>query len=445
MPVLRAVLLACLFSSVAQPAMAQQQGEGFDLSATTRVRYEAIDNQLRVGFDRSDTLVNLRTTLQARYREGPLTLTAELWDSRVWGDDPGTPVTTNEVNTLELVQAHAAWRTRVGKAQVTLQGGRFMLNIGSRRLVAADEYRNTTNGYTGLKADVTTPGGVSATAIYVLPQQRRPDDPAALRSGRVEWDHEGFDQVLWGGTLARAKALGPVSVEASFFHLGERDTPGRPTRDRSLDTVGGRVMRDPAPGKADFEVEAFHQSGTVSASAAASAARLPVSASFVHADFGYTLTDAWKTRLSLEYDRASGDRAGGRFTRFDTLFGMRRADLAPSGLYNAVGRANLSSLGARIETAPSKRIDLMATWHALWLAERTDTFSTTGIRDVSGRAGSFAGHQFDARLRWWVLPERLRFEWTGVMLAKGRFLRDAPNAPRGGTTIYNSLNLTASF
>ncbi|MCW4461225.1 alginate export family protein [Sphingomonas sp. BT-65] len=441
---LRAISLACLSVCAAQSATAQQR-EGLDLSATMRLRYEAIDNQLRVGFDPSDTLVNLRTTLLASYREGPLTLTAELWDSRVWGDDPGTPVSTGEVNTFELVQVHAAWRTGIGKTRVTLQGGRFTLNIGSRRLVAADDYRNTTNGYTGLRAEIAAPGGVSATAVYVLPQQRRPDDNAALRRGRVEWDHEGFDQVLWGGTLAKAKAIGPVSVEASFFHLGERDTPGRSTRDRSLNTWGGRVMRDPAAGKADFEVEAFHQSGTVSASAAANAARLPVSASFVHADLGYTLTDSWKTRLSLEYDRASGDRAGGRYGRFDTLFGMRRADLAPAGLYNAVGRANIVSFGPRIETAPSKRVDLTATWHAMWLAERTDSFSTTGIRDASGRAGSFAGNQFDARLRWWVRPERLRFEWTGVVLAKGRFLRDAPNAPRGGTTVYNSLNLTASF
>ncbi|WP_343519027.1 alginate export family protein [Sphingomonas sp.] len=441
---LRAVPLACLTLSAATPAFAQQR-EGLDLSATTRLRYEAIDNQLRAGFDRSDMLVNLRTTLLASYREGPFTLTAELWDSRVWGDDPGTPVTTGEVNTFELVQANAAWRTRIGKARVTLQGGRFTLNIGSRRLVAADDYRNTTNGYTGFRADMAAPGGVSATAIYVLPQQRRPDENVALRRGKVEWDHEGFDQVLWGGTLAKAKVIGPVSIEASFFHLGERDTPGRPTRDRSLDTWGGRVMRDPAAGKMDFEVEAFHQSGSISASAAGNAARLPVSASFVHADLGYTLRDAWKTRLSLDVDRASGDRPGGRFGRFDTLFGMRRADLAPAGLYNAVGRANLVSVGPRIETAPSKRIDLTATWHAMWLAARADSFSTTGIRDASGRSGSFAGHQVDARLRWWMLPERLRFEWTGVVLAKGRFLRDAPNAPRGGTTVYNSLNLTASF
>ncbi|MCP3733235.1 alginate export family protein [Sphingomonas sp. MG17] len=440
----RLAYAACLLASAASPAIAQQR-EGFDLSGSIRVRYETIENQPRTGFDRTDALMNLRTTLFASYREGPLTIAAEIWDSRVWGADAGTPVTTNEVNTAELVQAYAAYRTQLGKTRLTVQAGRSTLNIGSRRLVAADDYRNTTNGYTGLKTDIAAPGGIAGTLIYVLPQQRRPDDAASLRSGRIEWDHEGFDQVLWGGTVAKAKAIGPVTIETSFYHLGERDTPGRGTRDRSLNTYGGRVMRDAAAGKVDFEIEAFLQSGRISASTAANAAKVPVSASFVHADLGYTLADAWKTRFSLEYDRASGDHVGGSYGRFDTLFGMRRADLAPAGLYNAVGRANLVSFGPRVEMAPSKRIDLTATWHALWLAEPTDSFSTTGVRDASGRAGNFAGHQFDARLRWWVLPEKLRFEANGVVLAKGRFLREAPNAPAGGTTLYTSVNLTASF
>ncbi|MEG3181418.1 alginate export family protein [Sphingomonas sp. LT1P40] len=441
---LRFALSFCLVASFAVPATAQQS-EGLDLSGSIRLRHESIENQPRAGFDRDDALINLRTTLSASYREGPLTLAAELWDSRIWGADPGTPVSTGEVNALELVQVYAAYRAQLGKTRLTLQGGRFTLNIGSRRLVAADDYRNTTNGYTGIRADFAAPNGVSGTLVYVLPQQRRPDDAASLRNARAEWDREGFDQVLWGGTLAKAKAIGAVTIEGNFYHLGERDTPGRPVRDRSINTYGGRIMRDPKAGAIDFEIEAFHQSGRISASTAANAARIPVDASFVHADVGYTLTDPWKTRLSLEYDRASGDRAGGRYGRFDTLFGMRRADLAPAGLYNAIGRANLVSIGPRIEMAPSKRIDVTATYHAMWLAEQTDSFATTGVRDATGRAGRFAGQQIDTRFRWWMVPEKLRLEANAVFLAKGRFLREAPNAPAGGWARYFSLNITATF
>lgn len=438
-------LFACLFAAVSATPAAAQESEGFDLSGTTRLRYEVIANQPRAGFNRDDDLVNLRTTLLARYVAGPVTLSAELWDSRVYAQDAGTPVTTGEVNAFELVQANVAVKAGSGPVTALVRAGRFTLNIGSRRLIAADDYRNTTNGYTGVQADLAAKGGWTATLIYVLPQQRRPDDADSLRRNAVEFDHEGFDLVLWGGTAARAQAIGPVTLEASFYHLGERDTDGRPTRDRSLDTWGGRILREPAAGKADVEIEAFHQSGRISASTGANAAMLPVSAWFVHAEAGFSWPGAWKPRLSVEYDRASGDRAGGSHARFDTLFGMRRADLAPSGLYNAVGRANVSSPGVRLEVAPSKRVDAFAGWRALWLAERTDAFSTTGVRDPSGQSGNFAGHQIDTRLRWWVRPGALRLEADAVVLAKGRFLREAPNAPAGATTFYGSLNLTASF
>ena len=390
-------------------------------------------------------MLNLRTTILAKYQSGPFIIGGELWDSRVYGGNNGTPITTGEVNALEMVQVFVGTKTAIGSTKVTVQAGRFTLNLGSRRLVGADEYRNTTNGYTGLRADLSSTNGITATAIYVLPQQRRPDDLASLRSNAVGFDHEGFDLVLWGGLIAKARAIGPITAEASFYHLGEHDTPGRPTRDRSLDTYGGRIIRDPVAGNIDGEVEAFYQSGTISASIAPGAARLPVSAWFVHAAAGYTFSDRWKTRLSVQYDRASGDGSPGTYRRFDTLYGMRRSDLAPAGLYNAVGRANISTPGLRVEFTPSNRWDAFATYHAMWLASQTDSFSTTGARDATGRSGAFAGHQFDGRLRWWIRPAKLRFEMDGVLLAKGRFLETAPNVTAKGTTAYGSLNLTASF
>jgi hypothetical protein len=436
--------------AAAGPAAAQAAASGaggFDLAATERVRAEAIDGQPRAGFNRSDALINFRTTVAASWDGGPVKLVAELWDSRVLGDRRGTPVTTGEVNALELVQAFA--QVRLGDAAgagstSTVQVGRFLLNLGSRRLVAADDYRNTTNGYTGVRADWATRTGWQATAIYVLPQQRRPDDLDGLRDAAVRFDHEGFDQVLWGGLASRAKALGGFTAEVSFFHLGEHDRPGRPTRDRSLDTAGLRLIRDPAAGRFDGEVEAIGQRGRAATGTAAGAPVQRVRAWFLHADAGYTFRGGWKPRVSVEYDHASGDGRGGANGRFDTLFGMRRADLAPAGLYNAVGRANVVAPGVRVEAQPGPRTDWFVTYKPMWLASRFDAFATTGVRDATGRSGRFAGHQLDARLRHKVTPA-LTLEADAVLLAKGRFLREAPNAPPGRWTRYLSLNATASF
>lgn len=422
--------------------------DGLSVTGAVRLRYEFIDGQARAGFNESDQLLNVRTNILAEYRRANVRFGVELFDSRVWGDNPGTPVTTNEVNTLEPVQAYVAadLGSVLGKGTtLALTAGRMTLNLGSRRLVAADDYRNTTSGYTGVRADFAGPRGWKATLIYTLPQVRQPEDDAGIRAGRIELDRESFDLVLWGGQISKAKALGETTAELTYFHLGERDSPGRPTRDRSLDTFGGRLIAEPRAGAFDYEVEAFYQTGHASTSLALAAPQQSVSATFVHADLGYTFAGKWAPRLSLEFDRASGDNPGGSYGRFDTLFGMRRADLAPAGLHNAIARTNLVAQGVRIEATPSSRLDWFAAYRALWLAAAEDSFSSTGVRDASGRSGDFAGHQLEARVRYWIVPQRLRLEIDGLVLAKGRFLRDAPNAPAGRWTRYGSFNLTASF
>lgn len=234
-------------------------------------------------------------------------------------------------------------------------------------------------------------------------------------------------------------------AEIGYFRLRERDRPGHPTRDRDLHSFSLRLMREPAPGRFDYEVEGIWQLGSVSVSATDTARTLPVVAWFAHADAGYSFPGPLHARLSAEFDVASGDRPGRAYNRFDTLFGMRRGDFTPAGIFAQTHRANILTPGLRIEMAPGKRIDLFANWHPMWLASRTDAFSTTGVRDASGRSGRFAGHVLDGRLRWWVWPKKLRAEFNGSLILKGRFLRDAPNAPRTGDTRYASLALTAMF
>jgi hypothetical protein len=419
-----------------------------DLSGSLRARYEALDGQFRPGFDARDDLFSLRTTLLARYAAKAVSVTAEIYDSRAYGGEPGSAIGTGEVNTLELVQAYAAVDIPEpfgDGSRAALQAGRFTLNLGSRRLVAADDYRNTTNGYTGLRADLSLRDGTAATLIYVLPQLRLPDDQPSILDNRVGLDRERFDLRLWGGLVARRRALGPATLEASYYGFAERDDPARPTRNRHLHTYGGRVIREPGAGAFDYEIEALRQTGRIRASLAAAAPALDVAAWFAHAEVGYSFAGGWKPRLAVEIDHASGDRAGGRYGRFDTLFGMRRADLGPAGIYAAIGRTNLTAVGPRVEASPSKRIDGFITYRALWAASATDGFATTGVRDPTGAAGRFAGHQVDARLRWWWIRDRLRAEANAAWLAKRGLLEEAPNAPTTGDTRYLSLALLANF
>jgi hypothetical protein len=339
--ILAAALMVGTGTAHAQSAAAPAVPIGqLHVSGSFRVRYEAIGGQARAGFNGSDGLTSLRTTLLTEYRASEaIRFALEIYDSRTYGADRLAPLTNNEANAIEPVQAYvaASFGNAGSGTKVDVQAGRFLLNLGSRRLVAADDYRNTTTGYTGLHAELARPGGTRATLIYTLPQQRRPDTFDSLHDNKVVLDREDLNLVLWGGILAQDKAIGAAMAELSFFHLGEDDVPGRPNRNRSLDTVGGRVIRAPATSTLDYEIEGFYQWGSIRSSVAANAGTLDVSAWFLHAEAGYTLPGTWKPHVSIEYDEASGDGPGGRFGRFDTLFGMRRGDFAPSGIHDVEG------------------------------------------------------------------------------------------------------------
>lgn len=137
-------------------------------------------------------------------------------------------------------------------------------------------------------ADLALAHGIAATALYTLPQVRLPDQRADLGRNRVEFDRESFDLVLWGRIAAKRLEGVRGAFELSFFHLGERDSPRLASRDRSLDMASLRFVRQPGPGRFDFDGEMICRLRSISASLAPSAPKLGVSAGFVHLEAGYT-------------------------------------------------------------------------------------------------------------------------------------------------------------
>lgn len=420
---------------------------GLDMSAAIRLRYETIAGQARTGVPAREASTQLRTILHATYRSGPLTIGTELFDSRAVDVPAASAISTGEVDASEPVQSYvaldvgdAARRRLHGRVTV----GRQTAGLRSRRLIANDDYRNTTNGFTGVRLDLADGDRWDLTAYYLLPQHRLPDDAVALRNARIALDREGFDTRIWGATVG-AHLLGRLEGDVGVYRFAERDRAGRATRDRRLTTLTARLIAPPTAGQFDGEVEIMRQTGSIAASLVAGAGRLPVAAWFGHGEVGYQWRGAWAPHLALEADYASGDRRDGHYRRFDTLYGMRRADFSPAGLYNALSRSNLIAIGPRIELTPSKRIDAFATVKKLWLAAARDAFATTSVVDPTGRSGRDGGWQGDARLRFWAIPKRLQVEADGVWLAKGRFLTDAPNRTSDRDTLYLSLNASAFF
>lgn len=421
--------------------------EGLTLSGTIRVRYETLANQFRPGLEENADTILLRTTLAAEYATGPVRIGGELIDARAYLADRNGSVGTGEVNALELVQAYigADLGDALGRGSTTaLQVGRFTMDQGSRRLVSRNSFRNTTNAFAGIKLETRTANGSKLTLFYTLPLVRLPSDKSAILDNQVKWDRESFDFRFWGG-FASHPLSGRANVEAYFYGLEERDAPRQPTRNRHLYTPGMRIYAKPAAGKWDYELEGAYQFGHLRESTDALAGKQSVSAYTLHAEAGYRFPAAWPLRLSLEYDRASGDRPGGRYGRFDNLFGSRRSDFGPTSTFGTLGRANIGSLGLRLEFEPDKRWDGFVHYSANWLDSASDSFANTGVRDPTGASGRFAGHQLEAQVRYWLLPDLLRMNLGGAVLFNGGFLKDAPNANGYGNPAFGYLELSANF
>ncbi len=451
-----AALLAAMGASPALGADGGDKGllqqavgdpDGLTLSGTIRVRYEALANQFRPGLKENADTVVLRTTLAAEYATGPVRIGGELIDARAYSADRSGSVGTGEVNALELVQAYLEFDLGdvLGKGSETaLEVGRFTMDLGSRRLVSRNNFRNTTNAFAGARVRWQGAGKGSVTAFYTLPLIREPADKDSILANAVKWDRESFDLVFWGGFASQPMG-GGATLEAYVYALDEDDSPKLHTRNRHLYTPGLRLFTAPSAGRWDYELEAAYQFGHLRENATAQARKLAVSAYTIHAEVGYRFAAPWFPRLALEYDRASGDRRGGRYGRFDNLYGSRRSDFGPTSTFGALGRSNISSLGLRLDVAPDERWDGFLHYSANWLDSASDSFATTGVRDPDGGSGRFAGHELEARVRYWLVPDILRMDVGGAVLVNGRFLDDAPNANGYGDPAFGYVELTANF
>ncbi|WP_176695901.1 alginate export family protein [Phenylobacterium immobile] len=439
-----AILLALLLPAAAAVARTCDQ---LTADGNVRARYEIVENQPRPEFRDNETVYSLRTALFAECVKGAWRVGGELVDSRAFNVKMGSAISSNDVNILEPVQAYVGYDFAVGeKAKAALQLGRFQISpTQQRRQLTVDNYRNTPNGFTGLRAGLGFKSGETVTLIAVAPQLRLPADDVSLRDLRRGLDRESLHLLFWG-VIANGLDVGHGHrLELSYFGLRETDAASRPSRDRRLATFTARLYRPSLGPGWDYEAEVLRQVGRISADMEPGAPRMDVLAGFARANLGYTFDNPWNPRLAVEFDWGSGDGPGPKYGRFDALYTVRRPRLAPFGILASSSRANVVAPGVRLEFEPNSRTDVLLNYHRFYLDSPTDLFASTRVQDPLGQSGRLAGDQFDSRVRYWLRPNKLRFEADYVLLAKGRFLREAPNTGSTGDTHYLSMNLTYSF
>jgi hypothetical protein len=237
-------------------------------------------------------------------------------------------------------------------------------------------------------------------------------------------DHGAY---FWGTNLSAGLRAG---LKGELYYLGihESRTPAR-SQNRRFSTIGTRLYRSPRAGTLSFEVETAWQVGM--------RGLLSQLAHFEHGSLDYSLDQRWRPMITGRYDYASGDRDPNDDTNgtFDTLYGARRFEWGPTGIYGAWARSNISSPGWAVALNPTHRLTFSPGMRWVWLARARDQWAGSGLRDATGRSGTYLGSQLEVRLSY-DFSSHFRPEIGYVRLFKGSYLRQVPKSPGTGDSNY---------
>jgi len=424
-----------LTSATESWSLQKQLPQWLSVKIDHRTRYENYDNAFKKNTDGGEQALSFRTTVLVEANYESFSIGAEVIDSRIALEGSNTSVNTTLVNEIDLAQAYLAWHSDslLGNGlDFNIKAGRQTMDVGSRRLVARNRFRNTLNNFTGIDTIISQPNDWQWRNFVVLPVSRLPNDQASLKAGRAEFDQESFSRIFAGSFFSIKKLPLNSSAELYLYYLNEEDSKDTATKNRRLFTPGFRWFKKAAPKQFDFEIEAVVQSGTSHSTASATdQIRLNHFAYFGHLALGYSFDLPWQPQLILQYDYASGDRNpnDGDNNRFDTLYGARRFEYGPTGIWGAFARSNINTPGIRLKFKPSQNLTGFVAHRAHWLTESKDGWVGGGLRDKTAQSGNYIGQLLEMRLRWKIIPNHMTLETGWAHLFKGDFAENTPDSP----------------
>ncbi len=400
-----------------------------------RTRYEGYDNAFKKDQSGGDQIMAFRTNVFLGIHYDNFEIGTEFIDSRIALEGGNTPMNTALINQTDLLQAYLAWQSTdlLGSGlNFKIKAGRQTMDVGSRRLIARNRFRNTINNFTGFDTQISQ-GDWQWRNFVVLPVSRLPNDQVSLQAGRAVFDQEDFERIFVGTFFSMKNLAFNSRAELYGYYLSEEDTGQTATKNRKLFTPGFRWVKSAKPNQFDFEVETVLQTGISHATNKASdQQRLNHFAYLMHLGIGYSFDVPWQPQLMLQYDYASGDKdpTDNSNNRFETLYGGRRFDFGPTSIWGPFARSNINSPGIRLKFKPHERVTGFIAHRAYWLAESKDSWTGgSKIRDITGNSGSYIGQQMEVRIGWQAIPNRLNFETGWAHLFKGDFAKNAPGAP----------------
>lgn len=395
-----------------------------DLGLEYRARYEHRDNDFRRADENIDDPLLLRTRAYIGVKEilDPLRFAVEVQDSRRNNGDYSRAYDTRDVNQADILQGYLELHFKesiFGKDDLGnnrpfwVRGGRLAWESLDRRLIARNEWRNTTNTFQGVRANIgDKKNDWQLEAFAVKPVQR-------FTRSLDEVDHsQDFYGVIgdWRGwseyvTLQPYYFLLKQDGNKVKYNSNGQELTGATLSaaqiDRKIHTVGLRAYGAFNSGW-DYDTSYVKQWGNQDRflSNALGSINVDHEAYSYGAEVGYTFKNSWKPRVSAYYGVASGDSTPATGTdrtdsqRFERLFGFAR----PWSNNDYIQMENIRTPKLHLEFEPkvsflqNVKVDTSFSWYRL--DDASDRWQAgSNLRDRTGASGNDLGKEVDLRVR----------------------------------------------
>jgi hypothetical protein len=397
-----------------------------DVGLEYRARYEHRDNDFRRARENIDDPILLRTRAYLGLKNilDPFRFAVEAQDSRRNNSDYTRSNDTRDVDKADFVQAYLELYYKdsiFGKDDLGnsrpfwIRGGRLAWESLDRRLIARNEWRNTTNTFQGVRANIgEKKNDWQLEAFAVQPVQRFTD----------KLDEVDHSQNFYGVIGDWRRWSEYVTIQPYYFLLRQNgddvvyDANGnlltgtaqsQAKIDREIHTGGVRVFGVLPGTQWDYDASYVKQWGEIQRfiSNAVGYINVDHDAFAYNAEIGYTFAKhPWKPRFSTSYGVASGDKTTPTGAdrsdsgRFDRLFGFAR----PWSNNDYIQMENIRAAKVRVEFDPqvpyltNVKVDTGFSWYQL--DDASDRWNAgANLRDRTGNSGRDLGKEFDLRVR----------------------------------------------
>lgn len=392
----------------------------------SRVRFEYRENDYRPWTDSGTTPTSSqrkyfpnslwlsRTRVYVGVKEilDPFRAVVEFQDSRAFNSI--YEYQGQEINQTDLISAYGElyFKDAFGKdprgndRPLTIRGGRFHLELLDRRLIAENEFRNTTNTFEGFRLKIgKKENDWDSDSFIMRPLVRLP----------YQFDRPDWQNIIYGSVFSY-RGWGPEATIQPYF-LGRTQFA-----DQTNTSAAARVHRETyAPGLRmygivgnwDYDIDVNKQFGAIGRlqsinGIAPGVGGLPLSNIEVTVphnalawaiDTGYTFSDhPWKPRLSFNYVYGSGNGSPFNYSNsnFDIFYGFNQ----PFSRNDYFAWNNIKDPKVRIEFSPVKNLQIDSAFSAYWLADAASAWDRANLFAPLGNRGSFLGTEVDFRARY---------------------------------------------